>query len=44
MIKPIHNDKDYQQALARAEILWGAEQDTPDGDELDILLVLMSYD
>jgi HTH-type transcriptional regulator/antitoxin HigA len=41
MIKPIHNDKDYQQALARAEILWGAEQDTPDGDELDILLVLI---
>lgn len=45
MIKPIHNDSDYKMALARVESLWGAEQDTPDGDELDILLVLVeSYE
>ena len=41
MIKPIHNNEDYQQALARTEILWGAKHETPDGDELDILLVLI---
>ncbi len=41
MIKPIHNNEDYQQALARTEILWGAKQDTPEGDELEILLVLI---
>lgn len=41
MIKPIHNEKDYSESLKRAEILWGSEQDTPEGDELDILLVLI---
>jgi HTH-type transcriptional regulator / antitoxin HigA len=40
MIKPIHTDEDYQMALMRVEKLWGAQQDTPEGDELDILLVL----
>ena len=41
MIKPIHNDADYQKALSRVDNLWGAEQDTPEGDELEILLVLI---
>lgn len=41
MIKPIHNDEDYKIALARVESLWGAKQDTSDGDELDVLLVLV---
>ena len=41
MIRPIHNDEDYQHALARTEFLWNAKQDTPDADELDILLVLI---
>lgn len=41
MIRPIHTDEDYQNALKRTEILWGAEQDTIDGDELDILMVLI---
>lgn len=41
MIKPIHNDDDYQMTLERIESLWGAKQNTPEGDELDILLVLI---
>lgn len=41
MIKPIHNDNDYQNALARIETLWGANQDTPEGDELEVLLILV---
>jgi len=41
MIKPIHNNEDYQIALSRIETLWGAEQESQDGDELDILLVLV---
>ena len=41
MIKPIRSQDDYEQALARIEELWGAEQDTLKGDELDILLVLV---
>ena len=40
-MKPIKNEKIYQKYLKRIEALWGAEPDTPDGDELDILLVLV---
>ncbi len=41
MIKPIHNENDYKIALARVESLWGTKEDTPEGDELDVLLVLV---
>jgi HTH-type transcriptional regulator/antitoxin HigA len=41
MIKPIHHENDYQIALNRVELLWGAQQDTAEGDELDVLLVLI---
>ena len=41
MIKPIHNEDDYKKTLNRIEALWGSKQDTPDGDELDVLLVLV---
>ena len=41
-IKPIKTEENYQQALERIETLWGAEQDTPEGDELDILITLVS--
>lgn len=41
MIKPIHNERDYKIALDRIDCLWGTKQDTPEGDELDILLVLV---
>ncbi len=41
MIKPIKNEQSYKQVLERIEELWGAEVDTPDGDELDVLLTLV---
>lgn len=41
MIKPIHNDSDYQLALAHIDSLWGSKEETPEGDELDVLLVLV---
>ena len=45
MIKPIYDEEDYQQALRRVEARWGAKQYTPEGDELDVLLVLIqSYE
>ncbi len=31
----------YNQSLERIEELWEAEVDTPDGDELDVLLTLV---
>ncbi len=40
-MKPIKDEKTYQKSLKRIEALWGAEPDTPRGDELDILLVLV---
>ena len=40
-MKPIKDEQVYQEALGRIEELWGAEPDTLDGDELDILLVLV---
>lgn len=40
-VKPIHNDADLEQALARIDELWGAKIGTPQGDELDILLLLV---
>ncbi|MDQ2862855.1 MAG: helix-turn-helix domain-containing protein [Bacteroidota bacterium] len=40
-IKPIKTKKDYQQALARLEIIFDARKDTPKGDELEILSMLI---
>ena len=40
-IQPIRTEKDYDRALAEVERLWGAKQGTPDGDKLDILIVLV---
>jgi len=40
-IKPLRNEQTYSQALERIEKLWGSEANTADGDELDILLVLV---
>ena len=36
-IKPIRTEEDYEAALARIEEIFDAEQDTPEGDELEIL-------
>ena len=40
-IKPIRNDADLRAALARLDKLWGAAQNTPEGDELDVLALLV---
>lgn len=44
-IRPIKTEKDYNSALSRIEKLWGAQKDTPEGDEFDLLVTLVeSYE
>ncbi len=40
-IKPIKTKKDHVQALKRIEALMSAKANTPQGDELDILVTLV---
>lgn len=40
-IKPIRSDEDLAAAFARMEQLWGAEIGTPEGDDLEVLAVLI---
>ncbi|MGF0239381.1 helix-turn-helix domain-containing protein [Rhodococcus sp. IEGM1300] len=40
-IKPIRSQEDLTAALARIEKLWGAEIGSPEGDELEILALLV---
>ncbi|KUL31549.1 helix-turn-helix domain-containing protein [Chlorobium limicola] len=40
-IKPIKTEQDYQQALARLEKIFTAKPGTKDGDELEILGILI---
>src|SRR5215212_7866561 len=40
-VKPIKTEKDYQQALARLELIFNSKKDTPEGDELEILTILI---
>ena len=40
-IKPLKTEKDYDEALARIEQLMDAEIGTVEGDELDVLSVLI---
>jgi len=40
-IKPIKTEFDYNAALSEIEQLMGAEQNTPEGDKLDILTTLV---
>lgn len=40
-IKPIRTRLDYDQAMNRIDELWGTAPDTPEGDELDVLLTLV---
>ncbi|MGB7512442.1 MAG: transcriptional regulator, partial [Pelodictyon phaeoclathratiforme] len=40
-IKPIKTEQDYQQALKRLEEIFDAKTDTKDGDELEILGILI---
>ena len=40
-IKPIKNEKDYRNALKRLDIIFDAPIDTQDGDEAEILSLLI---
>jgi HTH-type transcriptional regulator/antitoxin HigA len=40
-IRPIKTEADYERTLADIEQLWGAAENTPEGDTLDILLTLV---
>jgi HTH-type transcriptional regulator / antitoxin HigA len=39
-INPIHTEEDYEAAMTRVEELWGTPPDSPDSDELEILLAI----
>ena len=41
-IRPIKTEADYQAALQRVETLLEARSNTPEGDDLDILVTLLS--
>ncbi|MCY1442324.1 Antitoxin HigA [compost metagenome] len=40
-IKPIRNQEDLTAAFVRVEQLWGADIGSPEGDELEILALLI---
>lgn len=40
-IKPIRNEADYEAALERIHAIFGAQPDSDEGDELDILMLLV---
>ena len=40
-LKPIRNDRELDRALERVDELWGAKPGTPQGDELDVLMLLV---
>ncbi len=42
-IRPIKTKKDYNAALKRVEELWGAKDNTPEGDEFEILFTLIEF-
>lgn len=40
-IRPIRTKKDYQLALARLELIFDAKKNSKQGDELEILSILI---
>lgn len=40
-ISPIRNEEDYQNALERLELIFDAKKGTEEGDELEILSILI---
>lgn len=40
-IRPIKTENDYEQALQRLEVIFDAKPDTPEGDELEVLGILI---
>lgn len=44
-IRPIRNEADYQKALERLEVIFDAKRETEEGDELEILaMVIDNYE
>ena len=44
-IRPVKTEKDYDSSIQRIEELWGSKKDTPEGDELELLVTLVeSYE
>ena len=44
-LRPIKTEQDYHFSIQRIEELWGAKKDTPEGDEMDLLVTLVeSYE
>lgn len=42
-MKPIKTEVDYQLALARLEVIFDAKPNTPEGDEFEILTLLIGH-
>ena len=40
-MKPIHNESEYQEALERVEEIFDAKKGSPEGDQLELLLILI---
>ncbi len=40
-IKPIRTEQDYDAAMERIGALWGAPMGSPEGDELEVLSILV---
>lgn len=40
-IKPIRNETDYQKALERLEVIFDAKRGTEEGEELEILAIIV---
>lgn len=40
-LKPIRNKRELKKALDRIDELWGAKPNSPNGDELDVLMLLV---
>jgi len=40
-LKPVKNDRELNRALKRIDELWGTKPNTPRGDELDVLMLLV---
>ena len=41
VIKPINTEKDYEQALKRLEVIFDAKKGSAEGDELEVLGILI---
>lgn len=41
-IKPIRNEADYKNALERLEVIFDAKRETEEGDELEILAIIIN--